>query len=100
MTTPDQLRDIVHYLQQRVRHPDDDERAIVFEPPNAEQMIADGLDADAAGAVTAATWWSEMVDDVIETPDFADPSDGPAVVLEYARDVIQEYIWKRFDLES
>ena len=35
-----------------------------------------------------------------EPPDFADPADSPEAVLGYARDVIQEYVWKRFDLEG
>jgi len=40
------------------------------------------------------------VDDIIETPDFAEPDATPTVVLGYARDVIQEYIGKRFPLDS
>jgi len=98
MTTPDQLRDIVRYLQARVQLAADGERAVVFDPPDADTMAGDGLEADAVRSILAAPWWPELVDDVIETPEFSEPSDSAEVVLGYARDVVQEYIWKRFDL--
>ena len=40
-------------------------------------------------------WWSEMVTDVVETPEFSDPGESAEQVLEYARDVIKEYVAKR-----
>lgn len=100
MTTPDQLREIVRYLQERIQLAADGERVIVFDPPTVETMAADGLDADAAQSVLTAPWWPELVDDVIETPEFSEPSDSAEAVLGYARDVVQEYIWKRFDLPA
>jgi hypothetical protein len=36
-----------------------------------------------------------MVTDVVETPEFAEPEDSPEQVLNYAKDVVREYIWKR-----
>ena len=100
VTTPDQLREIVRYLQDRVRLATDDNRAIVFDPPDADRMISDGLEAEAARSIVSAPWWSEMVDDIIETPDFAEPDDSPDVVLGYARDLVREYVSKRFDLQG
>ncbi len=100
MTTPDQLRDIVSYLQQRIELASDGRRIIVFAPPDLEAMVADNLDADTVRSILAAPWWPELVDDVIETPKFSEPSDSAEVVLGYARDVVQEYIWKRFDLPA
>jgi len=100
MTTADQLREIVRYLQQRIELSPDGRRAVVFDTPKAEAMIAAGLDPDASRTILTEPWWPELVDDVIETPDFADPGDSPDVVLCYARDVVQEYVWKRFDLGS
>lgn len=100
MTTPDQLRDIVRYLQERVQLAADGGRAIVFNPPDPEAMAADGLDTGTVQSILAAPWWPELVDDVIETPEFSEPSDSAEVVLGYARDVVQEYIWKRFDLPA
>ena len=45
-------------------------------------------------------WWDEMVTDVNETPDACDPDDPPHQVLEYAKDVVSEYVRKRFPLNS
>ncbi len=39
-----------------------------------------------------------MVTDVVETPSRCDPADPPEQVLAYARDVVEEYIRKRFPL--
>jgi len=100
VTMPDQLRDIVQYLQNRVKLVAQDERAIAFNPPTAEEMTRDRLDGATVTRLISAAWWSEMVDDIIETPDFAEPGATPAVVLGYARDVIQEYIGKQFPLDS
>ena len=50
-----------------------------------------------AGGVSAleAPWWDEMVADIVETPAMCEPDDPPEQVLEYARDVVSEYIRKR-----
>lgn len=100
MSTPDQLREIVHYLQNRVRLVAEGERKITFNPPTVEEMSTEGLDGDTVVRLTSAPWWQEMVDDVIETPEFAEPEASAETVLGYARDVIQEYIGKRFPLDS
>ena len=39
-----------------------------------------------------------MVEEIVETPVICDPDDPPDLILEYARDVVSEYIRKRFDL--
>lgn len=100
MTTPDQLRDIVRHLQNQVRLVTDGEKTIAFNPPTAEEMATAGLDGDTASRLTSASWWPEMVGDVIETPEFAEPEATDAVVLGYAKDVIQEYVGKRFPLDT
>jgi hypothetical protein len=98
VTSPDQLRDLVRYLQDRVgTH---GERAVVFEPPEVPEMVAAGLDEATARRLVAAPWWPEMINDVLETPEFMDPNASLEIILGYARDVIQEYIWKRFPLEA
>ena len=96
--TADELRQMIRYLQEAVRLESPDGRTILFEPPTEEEMLADGLDEDGVRQLLAAPWWAEMVDDVIETPEFCDPDDSPETVLGYARDVIQEAVWKRFSL--
>ncbi len=100
MTTPGQLRDIVEYLQNRVCLIAETERDIAFSPPTAQEMNAAGLDEDTVSQLTSAPWWQEMVDDIVETPEFAEPEASAEVVLGYARDVVQEYIGKRFPLET
>ena len=100
MTTPDELRAIVRYLQDRVRPAAAGERAVAFDAPDVDAMIAAGLDEPTVRRLLAAPWWEEMVDDIIETPDFADPEESNEAVLEYARDVVLEYVRKRFPLEA
>ena len=98
MTTPDQLRDIVDYLQQLVQlHPDRD-RTIVFDTPELQVMVDAGLDRTTVERLLTAPWWPELVDDVLETPDFVEPEASREVFLGYARDVIHEYIGKRFPI--
>jgi hypothetical protein len=100
MTTPDQLKAIVTYLQARVRPAAEGRRDLVFESPDAEEMIAAGLDGPTVQRLLDSPWWPEMVDDIIETPDFAEPDETNEEVLGYARDVVLEYVRKRFPLEG
>lgn len=100
MTTTDQLRAIVDHLQRRVRLVADDRRAIEFSPPTAEEMVSAGLDAATVDRLLSSPWWSEMVDDIMETPEFAETEASPEVVLGYARDVVRETIGKRFRLDA
>jgi len=100
MTTPDQLRDIVRYLQEQVNLASEGQRKIVFDLPGIGAMAADGLDEGTLRRLHAAAWWPEMIDDVVETPDYAEPDEPAEVVLGYARDVVSEYIRKRFIITS
>lgn len=99
MTTPEQLRAIVEYLEERVRLVTDGDRAITFDPCTVEEIADEGLDLKTFTSLTSAPWWSEMVEDIIQTPDFAEPDATPSVVLSYARDVIREYIGKMFEID-
>jgi hypothetical protein len=101
--TADDLRAIMTYLMERVQlsgEGDGDDCRIVFETPTAEEMISAGLDSEGSGRLLAVEWWAEMVEDIVETPEMCDPEDSPEEVLGYARDVIAEYIRKRFPLEG
>lgn len=100
MTTPDQLREIVRYLQDRVHSSAAGQREIAFDLPKIEEMVADGLDEHTVRRLTESPWWPEMIDDVVDTPDFAEPDEPADVVLGYARDVVSEYIRKRFPISS
>ena len=97
--TPQQLRELIGYLEERVRLAAESSRHIVFDPPAETEMIGAGLDPDGVRRLLAVAWWQEMVDEVIETPEFCDPDEPPEQLLRYARDVVGEYIRKRFPLE-
>ena len=99
--TPDELRAIMDFLVQRVRLADTDteeETAIHFDAPTADEMAHAGLNSQGAEQILAAPWWDEMVEDVVETPEMCEPDDTPDQVLQYARDVVSEYIRKRASL--
>ncbi|MBT4504647.1 MAG: hypothetical protein HOC74_43385 [Gemmatimonadetes bacterium] len=101
--TPEELRAIMTYLRERVHlGPKEAEASvtITFHAPLEEEMIGAGLNAEGVKRILRVPWWEEMVEDIVETPDMCDPDDSPEQILEYARDVVSEYIRKRFSLES
>ena len=101
--SPDELRAIMAYLRDRVcLDSKESERpvAIAFLPPTAEDMLGAGLHADGVEQVLSASWWEEMVTDIIETPDFCEPDESPQQVLAYAKDVVSDYIRKRASLNG
>jgi hypothetical protein len=99
--TPDELRAIMEFLRERVQLEDrgaDGGVAVRFDVPTADVMAGAGLNADGCQHVLSAPWWNEMVTDIVETPEMCDSEDPPEQVLEYARDVVSEYIRKRAKL--
>lgn len=99
--TPDELRAIMNWLQQRVYLKDvaaGCEVAVGFDAPTADELDAAGLNREGCRQILGAPWWDEMVADVVETPDMCEPDDTPEQVLQYARDVVVEYIRKRASL--
>ena len=94
--TAEELRRMIAWLEKRVALSEPGSREVRFEPPVEDELVAAGFEVDAVRRFLAAPWFDEMVGDVRETPEFADPSDPPEQVLRYARDVIGEYIRKRF----
>jgi hypothetical protein len=101
--TPDELLAIMAYLQERVSiesSSDRDQVSISFYSPTEEEMLAAGLNAEGVKRILGVPWWEEMVADIVETPDMCDPGESPQQVLEYAKDVVSEYIRKRFPLNA
>jgi hypothetical protein len=101
--TSEELRAIMAYLRERVHlGPKEAESPVLitFHGPTEAEMIGAGLNAEGVQQILRVPWWEEMVVDIIETPDFCDPSDSPQQVLEYARDVVSDYIRKRFPLNG
>ncbi len=101
--TPDELKSIMLYLRERVRLGPkgiDGSTAVEFKTPSMEEMIAEGLNPDGVHKVLGAPWWKEMIIDIIETPEMCEPDDSSLDILGYAKDVVSEYIRKRFHLEK
>lgn len=94
--TAEELRELIAYLEQRVRLADPQPVGIEFDEPSAAEMVTAGFAAEGVHRLRDAEWWPEMVEEVRETADFCEPEDSPEQVLRYARDVIAEYIRKRF----
>ena len=94
--TDEELREIMTYLEERVMLESPEGRKLVFQPPTAAEMALAGLNPQGSARLLAEPWWNEMVNDVLETPDFCEPDEKPEQLLRYARDVVQEYIRKRF----
>jgi hypothetical protein len=101
--TPEELRSIIAYLRKRVNLAGGEtERPIViaFLAPTVDEMIGEGMHPEGVKRLLQVPWWDEMVTDILETPDYCEPGDSPQEVLEYARDVISDYIRKRFPLSA
>jgi hypothetical protein len=98
---PEELRAIMAYLRERVHlGPRKAESPVVitFHAPTEEEMIGAGLNAEGVRRILRVPWWEEMVTDIVETPDVCEPDYSPQQVLEYAMDVVSEFIRKRFPL--
>ena len=97
--TPDELRAIMTYLRERTYLGPKEAKSpvvITFHAPTEEEMIDAGLNAEGVKRILRVPWWEEMVADIVETPDYCEPDDSPQQVLEYAKDVVSDYIRKRF----
>ena len=94
----EELRAALDLLMDRVAltNPEAGSREVAFADLDREAMIGLGITVEIADRLASAPWWAEMVDDVAETPEFCEPDDTPEQVLQYARDVVEEYVWKRF----
>jgi len=91
----------MEFLRQKVHLKDretDGEVVIGFDAPTAGDMAQAGLAPDGSRRILDAPWWDEMVTDIIETPEMCDDDDPAEQVLEFARDVVSEYIRKRAEL--
>jgi hypothetical protein len=92
----DEIRRLYEWLQTRVTlQAAADGPLIAFAEPAHEDFGMEGFPDELVARSLGAAWWREMVTEIIETPDFAEPDDPPEQVLGYARDVVREYIWKR-----
>jgi hypothetical protein len=95
---PDDLRELIRYLEGEVRLAAGSDRRIEFRVPDESTLLAARLHPVGVRRLLDAAWLAEMVADVRETPRFCDPGESADQVLRYARDVVSEYIRKRFPL--
>ena len=100
---PEELQSIMHYLMERVSlnpKKDNNEIIINFDTPTESEMINAGLNSEGVNRILNVSWWDEMVEDILETPDMCDPEDSPEDILQFAKDVVSEYIRKWFPLNE
>ena len=91
-----EIKRMYEWIQKRVKLADaTDGIAITFDEPGPDDFEEAGFSAEAVELTLSSDWWSEMATDVVETPDYAEPGESPQQVLEYARDVVKEYVAKR-----
>lgn len=96
--TPDDLRAIMTYLRDKVLLETEDPIELKFNEPTENEMLQAKLNADGIRRILSSDWWNEMITDIIETPEFCEPDESPDQVLEYAKDVVSDYLRKRVEL--
>lgn len=91
-----EIRRMYEWIQSRVTLDEDSKTiAISFDEPGPDDFADADFDPDVVEMTLDSDWWEEMAADIIETPDFAEPGESPEQILEYARDVVVEYVRKR-----
>ncbi len=101
--TAEELKAIIAYLRGRVHlcsQVAQQPAVIAFDAPMAEEMMDAGLNSQGVKQILCIPWWEDMVVDIVETPEMCDEDDPPQQVLEYAKDVVSDYIRKRFPLNE
>lgn len=99
----DELRAIISYLENKVTlspHKFEEKIVIDFKAPSPKEMIDAGLNVDGVHQILNSSWWEDMVQDIVETPEMCGDDEAPEQVLEFARDVVSEYIRKRFTIDG
>lgn len=92
----DEIKRLYEWIQTRVIIDEEaDGIAIAFNEPDPDDFADAGFDPELVDLTLESDWWEELVIDIVETPDYAEPGEAPDQVLEYARDVVKEYIAKR-----
>ena len=92
----DEIKRMYEWIQGRVTLADAaDGIAITFDEPGSEEFSGAGFGSEAVELTIGSDWWAEMTTDIVETPEYAEPGESPDQVLQYARDVVKEYVAKR-----
>ncbi len=92
----DEIKRMYEWIQGRVTLADaTDGIAIMFDEPGPDEFLGAGFRSEAVELTLGSDWWAEMATDIVETPEYAEPGESPDQVLQYARDVVKEYVAKR-----
>ena len=101
--TAEELKAIITYIRERVHLcPQKPEQPVTlaFNAPMEKEMLKAGLNAQGVKRILIVSWWKDMVVDIVETPEVCDEDDPPQQILEYAKDVVSDYIRKLFPLNE
>ena len=92
----DEIKRMYEWIQGRVTLADaTDGIAISFDEPNSDDFSEAGFAPEVVELTLDSDWWREMVTDIVETPEYAEPGESAEQILQYARDVVKEYVAKR-----
>jgi hypothetical protein len=92
----DEIKRMYEWIQSRVILDEEaDEIAVLFDEPDPDDFSDENFGPEIVDLTLESEWWEEMIIDIVETPDFAEPNESADQVLEYARDVVKEYVAKR-----
>lgn len=91
-----EIRRMYQWIQSRVTLAGaSDAVSVAFAEPSADDFKNQEFSEEAVKLTLESAWWSEMVTDIIETPEYAEPGESAEQILQYARDVVKEYLAKR-----
>jgi len=96
--TPDELRGAITVIESRVVLTQHVPVTVAFAVPAVGDLTRLGITEGEARRLLGAPWWAEMAADITDTPSFCGGDETPETVLRYARDVVAEYVRKRFAL--
>ena len=74
----EEIRRLMDALTRRVSLESEDARAVVFDAPDEAALVADGFDAACMRRMLASPWWPEMIEEIVETPEFCGAEESPA----------------------
>jgi len=98
--TPDGLRAAIGLIEECVVLSQEDPAVVRFDAPSIQDLMHLGIPEDEARRLLGAPWWDEMAAEIVDTPSFCAAGEPAATVLRYARDVVGEYIRKRYSPTS
>jgi hypothetical protein len=91
----EEIKRLINWLQGRVHLGESGDVEISFDEPLYDDFLEAGFDREMINSTLGSSWWPEMAADIRETPGFVERDEEPQNILQYARDVVHEYVSKR-----